>query len=188
MGPSRCEAETLLQARDGRSRSKRARRDTSMVAALEVAPGGMVHAHLLVYGEFVPQAELQELWERELGVERAIVDVRSVKGDVMGGIREALKYATKGAGPEQAKRAAAVELAFRDRKRLRVYGALRAFRGRSAEADSDDVQDADLHDHHEAACEACGLIGDWRRGTLQGREAVTRTGGWGLVLAREGIL
>lgn len=178
------------QVRDASSGPKRARRDTSMAAALEVAPKrGMVHAHLLVYGEFVAQAKLQELWEKALDVPRAIVDVRSVKGDLVGGIREALKYATKGAGPEQVKHAAAVELAFRDRKRVRISGALRAHQGRSAAADSEDVQEADLHDDHEAACEACGTIGGWRYGTLQSRAAVTRNGGWGLLRdgAREGV-
>ena len=167
------------QVRDKKSRSKRARRDTSAVVALEVAPGGMVHAHFLVYGEFKAQATVQKEWEKALGVPLAIVDVRSVGQDLVGGIREALKYATKGTGPDQAKRAAAVEFAFMDRKRIRLYGALRMFQGQSEEVESEDAQDGDVQDHQGTACEACGFIGKWVHIGPQYPACLTRNDGWG---------
>lgn len=173
------------QVRDPESRNKRARRDTSAVTAIEVAPGGMVHMHVLVYGEFVLQKLLAEEWARAIGLDGpAVVDIRFVRGDVAGGIREALKYATKGEGSlrEQARKAAAVEIALANVKRVTILGALRRIKGRSEKTDSEDVQADDLHDTHEAACEACGEIGGkWQRGPSASAAAVTRNGGWGLV-------
>lgn len=172
------------QGRDTDERSKRSRQDTSAVAALEIAPGGMVHVHVLVYGEFVPQAELQNAWQKVLGVPLALVDIRAVGKDVTGGIREALKYATKATGEDKAERAAAVELAFRQTKRVRVYGALKGIQCRSREADSEDSTDDDVHDHHVAACQACGLLGDWcyMRAHVD-RTTVQHNGGFGLLQA-----
>lgn len=175
------------QVRDTGDRGKRSRRDTSAVAALEIAPGGMVHVHVLVYGEYAPQADLQDAWLKALGVPLAIVDVRAVGEDVTGGIREALKYATKATGADRAECAAAVELAFRHTKRVRIYGALKAIQCRSLEADSEEATADDVHDHHVAACQACGLIGDWRYVTMiVDRETVSTNGGFGLLVRRAG--
>jgi hypothetical protein len=172
------------QKRDPDSRKKRSRKDTSAVVALEIAPGGMVHAHVLVYGEYVPQADLQMLWSDVLGADLAIVDIRSVGDDVTGGIREALKYATKAVGEDRVPRAAAVELAFRNTNRVRVIGALRQIRCRSERGDVDDVTDEDLHDHHTATCEACGLVGSWLYCQIQAdRITVADNGGFGMLRA-----
>lgn len=54
------------QVRDALTSRKRSRRDTSYVLAEEIAPGGVVHIHALVYGEYVSQSELQELWSKAL--------------------------------------------------------------------------------------------------------------------------
>jgi len=168
------------QVRD-QSRSKRARADTSAVGAQEIAPGGMVHWHVMVYGEFVPQDTLAAAWASALGVPAAIVDVRTIRGDISDGIREALKYATKGTGEDQVARASAVEYALHNVKRIRTYGALRGILGRSPEPDDDGTSE-DVHDHHEAACEACGLVGEWRwTRSRAGNELVARNQGWGRV-------
>ena len=171
------------QVRKEGERGKRSRKDTSAVMALEIAPGGMVHVHALVYGEYVAQADLQTTWEDALGVPLAIVDVRTVGKDVAGGIREVLKYCTKAVGGDRVERAAAVELAFRHTKRVRIYGALQSIQCRSAEPDSEDAHETDAHDHHVAACEACGLLGDWNyMATIYGRDMVRRNGGFGLLV------
>ena len=175
------------QVRDPGKRAKRVRRDTSAVTATEIASGGMVHMHVLVYGEYVPQEILAEEWGKAIGLGRpAVVDIRSVRaGDVAGGIREVLKYATKGdgTGRVQAERAAAVEYAMANTKRVTILGALRKIQGRSEETDAEDIQADDLHDHAEAACEACGLIGGWRWGGRAPESAVAANGGWGLFRA-----
>ena len=118
--------------------------------------------------------------------EAAIVDVRAVGKDVVGGIREALKYATKATGEDKAERAAAVELALRNTRRIRIYGALQTIKCRSIEADSEKATEEDAHGTHVAACEACGLLGDWcyMRAHVD-RQTVSRNGGFGLLnLAR----
>ncbi len=176
------------QARDAGSRSKRVRRDTSLVYAIEIAPSGMVHIHLLVYGEYVPQDELARSWGEALGLDGpAVVDIRAVDpDDPTHGIREALKYATKAEGTrqEQAARAAAVEYAFYSVHRVGIAGALRKIQGRSREPDSEDVQPDDLHDEFEAPCEACGALGSWEWERITSHRAVEANGGWGLVLPR----
>jgi len=173
------------QIRDSSTRKKRARRDTSAVTAIEVAPGGMVHVHLLVYGEFVDQKTLAEEWGRAVGLDGpAVVHVEAVNPrNVAGGIREVLKYATKGEGTgrDQAKRAAAVEYAMANTKRVTILGALRSIKGRSEEADAEDIQADDLHNRAEAACEACGTIGEWKWSGWVSPRAVAANGGWGLL-------
>ena len=173
------------QVRDPNTRSKRVRRDTSAVTALEVAPGGMVHVHALIYSEFSPQAFLADKWGKKLGLEEpAVVDIRSVDvADVAGGIREALKYATKGAGTrrDQVMRAAAVEYALANTKRVSILGALRRIKGRSTDVGSEDARPEDLHADHEASCEECGSLGRWSWSGLRPPAAVTTNEGWGLV-------
>ena len=153
------------QVRDSGTRKKRARRDTSAVRVLEVAPGGMVHVHSLVYGEYVPQADLAEAWRAALGVAHpVVVDVRAIGADVARGIREALKYATKGegSGRDQARNAAAVEYAMHNTRRVSILGALQKIQGRSEDAEAEDIRPEDVHDEFEAPCEACGVLGEWR--------------------------
>ena len=174
------------QVRDSGTRKKRARRDTSAVRVLEVARGGMVHVHSLVYGEYVPQADLAEAWRAALGVAHpVVVDVRAVGADVASGIREALKYATKGegAGRDQARHAAAVEYAMHNTRRVSILGALQKIQGRSDGAEAEDVRPEDVHDEFEAPCEACGVLGEWRWiGRASGQD-VTVNNGWGAVVA-----
>lgn len=56
------------QLEDGR-RVRRSRRDTSAVLAGEFSPDkAMPHFHVMIYGEYVPQALLGELWREALGI------------------------------------------------------------------------------------------------------------------------
>lgn len=152
------------QIRDPLTGSKRSRRDTAFVLALEVSPHGMVHLHVLVYGEFVPQLLLQSQWSTVVG-DLAIVDVRAVRPDnLLGAIDYTLKYTLKGdsGGRPDPARAAAVELALKHTRRVEIGGALRHAtsqpdRSRSGE----DTSTADLSDARGAACEVCATIGCW---------------------------
>ena len=165
------------QKRDSRTHRKRSRRDTSYIRAIEVSPKGMVHLHVLVYGEFVPQRLLQSIWSDICG-DLAIVDIRAVRG-VRRALREVLKYATKGEkGPrEQARHAAAVELAFRNVRRVEYGGALRGVRTPESSGGDDDGQPEDLHNYRVAACAVCGSVGDWRWAWTVDAATVQRNGG-----------
>lgn len=178
------------QKRDSATRRKRARRDTSYIAGIEVAPGGMVHVHMLVYGEYVPQALLQRLWGEALG-QPAFVFVQAVKGSdgIDAAIRETLKYATKGERDvrTQARHAAAVEIAFWNVKRLSVGGALRRVRVDDQPAGGDDGLPEDVHSSHELACGACGAVGSWQWGGVVAPAAVLENGGYGVVGRGSGL-
>ncbi len=173
------------QVRRG-SRKKQVRRDTSLVYAIEIAPGGMVHVHLLVYGEYWDQGELARTWGKALGLDGpAVADIRTVDpDDPTHGIREALKYATKAEGTrqEQAVRASAVEYALFNVHRVGIAGALRKIKGHSRDPSSEDVHAEDLHDEFEAACEACGAIGSWAWERIVSDRVIEGNGGWGLVI------
>jgi hypothetical protein len=168
---------------DGR-RVKRSRWDTAAIIGQEVAPGGMVHIHAAVFGEYVPQRELEEAWRAALGLPegaRVVVHISAIRGDAKTGIgqalRECLKYATKGEkGPRRIERAAAVELALRDVRRVELYGALRAMG-----APTEDVEPADLHSGAEAQCEQCGSSGAWGWFSIWRAELVQANGGFGRV-------
>ncbi len=170
------------QVRDRETGRKRSRRDTSYVLGQEIAPGGMVHIHLLVYGEYIPQAVLQGAWSSALG-QRAIVYVTTVDGN--GGVakvtREALKYATKGekGTRDEARHAAAVEVAFRRVKRLSIGGALRTIKIDDATATTDDAKPEDLTDDRRLVCESCGSVGRWIREGWISPKVVVANGGYG---------
>ncbi len=172
------------QVRTPGDRSKRARRDTSYVLAAEVSPRGAVHLHALVYGEFVPQRQLQAAWSDALGV-AAIVDVRTITGGAAGigdAIRETLKYLVKSEkGPRQAQHAAAVELAFKNVRRVEIGGALRKIKVPESTADFEDVKPEDLHNQHAAVCESCGSVGAWKWLGIVPASAVRENHGYGLV-------
>ena len=55
------------------------------------APGGMVHWHVLVYGEYVSQQGPRETWAATQRVRSAIVDLRAIRVEITDGIREARK-------------------------------------------------------------------------------------------------
>ncbi len=155
------------QKRDQTTGNKRARRDTSYVLAVEVARRGMVHAHMLVFGEYVPKARLEALWADAIG-EPAFIFVQTVRGSegVAAAVRETLKYATKGEKDlrTQAEHAAAVEIAFRNVKRVSIGGALRRVHSEDQPKDCDDGLADDLHAKHALVCIACGLLGEWSWG------------------------
>lgn len=148
----------------GEEGRKRSRRDTSAIRAIEVAPsGGMVHVHALVYGEFISQAQLQAMWGKALGERLAIVDVRGLTS-LEEGLKEVFKYVTKGTGDRllPARRAAHVELAFRQVHRISMSGRIRRVKLTPWDGAHEDIRAEDVHDHKVAACEGCGTVGDWR--------------------------
>lgn len=160
---------------------RRSRTDTSYVVGQEVAPGGMVHVHMLVYGEYVPQDELQRLWSQTIGG----VGIVHVKGidptKVSHALHYVLKYVTKsqGNGPESAQHAAAVELALMDVHRLSYGGALRAVKLEQEDGLNDDGRPEDLHDQARLTCEDCGLVGEWSYGSVLRAEYVAQNNGFG---------
>lgn len=180
------------QVRDRETGKKRSRRDTSYVVGLEVAPGGMVHFHVAIYGEYVQQRELLAAWRTVL--QKAGLAVHDRDGGVniqalrkgtseFDALREVLKYATKGQtdadGVERMPEpwhAAAVECAFRSVRRSDVGGALR----RITSDDICDLQPDDLHNCKVSACEGCGVIGEWEWRGMRSRQLVERNGGFGL--------
>ena len=172
------------QVRDEGARRKRARRDTSYILAEEVATRGMVHLHILVFGEYIDQRMLQAIWSKAYG-EEAIVDVRSVKGSsgVAGAIREVLKYATKGekGARTQASHAAAVELAFRNVHRVSLGGAIRKIEITECDGATEDVKPEDLHDDHSMSCLVCGTFGEWKWIRTRSAAEVEQFGGFGLL-------
>ncbi len=178
------------QVRDAGSRKKRSRLDTSCVWGLEIAPGGMVHFHVIVYGEYLAQSALHRAWRAalaHLGVQDPTDGGARVEalrgGSVSESIREVLKYATKGAQKDgvdampTALQAGIVEVAFRSIRRTGIKGALRKF----AAPEILDTTLADLHDDHVMSCEACGVVGEWHFGEIVGRNAVHRNNGYGLL-------
>ncbi len=174
------------QVRSPGDRSKRSRIDTSYVLAEEASPRLMIHLHVAVFGEYIPQKQLQAAWGQALGVSAPVIDVRAVRGGaagVAGALKEVLKYTCKGEkGPRQAAHAAAVELAFRSVRRVEIGGALRKIKLPESSGDTEDVKAEDLHATHAASCESCGSVGAWRwLGTVPA-SVVQENGGFGLAI------
>ncbi|GMV05857.1 MAG: hypothetical protein AMXMBFR53_21340 [Gemmatimonadota bacterium] len=147
------------------------------IMGLEVSPraapasGGMVHAHLLVYGHYWPQADLSERWRRLTG-DSHVVDIRKVRiscrkmarlkaegvrptaDDVLrAGVVEVLKYATKpnlDTTQDTFRAVAAVEYAFEGSRRLAAWG---VFYGQVQET----LEDPDYAPEVEGlTCPTCG--------------------------------
>jgi hypothetical protein len=144
----------------------------------------MVHVHMLVYGEYVPQRLLQAAWSRAMG-ERAMIHVTSIgtPGGVAAAVREVLKYATKGQKDDraQARHAAAVELAFRNVHRVSIGGVLRTIKVTAKDGSTEEVRNEDLHDDHALACESCGVVGEWEWAGIVPATVVDELGGFGLL-------
>lgn len=140
-----------------------------------------MHVHMLVFGEYVPQLELQRLWSDAVG-DVAIVHVSGIDSAQVGhALRYVLKYVTKGEGDprESAQHAAAVELALRNLKRLSYGGAIRSVRVDERDGTEDDGRPEDLHDQSQLTCEDCGLIGEWFYGSVLRAEYVEQNNGFG---------
>lgn len=140
------------QKRDAGTRRKRARRDTSYVGAVEIAPA-------FVYVQAVRGPD---------GIARAL--------------QEVLKYATKGEKDRrtQARHAAAVEVAFRGVKRISIGGALRKVRIEKTDGAGDDARPDDLHATKQLTC-ACGSVGAWIHEGFVDPKTVAFNGGYGPV-------
>lgn len=159
-------------------RTYRARRDTCFAMGLEVAPGGIVHLHAAVYGEYIPQPELVTRWREVLGQPVQVVDVRAMRGsdeaEFKKALREVLKYATKGDKEPgvRANRAAAIELAMRGLRRVESGGALRS----TAALDSLRLIEAEAQ-----CCASCGAAEGWKWRGMRSPAYVERNGQFGLV-------
>ncbi len=96
-----------------------------------------------------------------------------------GAFREVLKYATKGEKGARSQRthAAAVEIAFKNVRRVEIGGALRKEVSETDGA-TDDATPEDLHDYREAACITCGSIGPWRWNGSMSPDMVALHGGF----------
>jgi hypothetical protein len=161
---------------------KRSRRDTSGVAFVEIGPkNAMPHAHMLVYGEYVPQAELQRAWSAALG-RPAFVHISKV-AEVADAVREVAKYVSKGTKEPllDAKRAAGIELAFKHVHRGSILGALRSVKVDDQDGEIEDVRAEDVHDAKVAVCEGCGVVGEWVWVGVVNAESVRLNGGYGFV-------
>jgi hypothetical protein len=95
-------------------------------------------------------------------------------------IREALKYTTKGekGARDQARHAAAVEIAFRNVKRVSIGGALRNVRLGDSTGPDEDAKPEDLHAVKQLKCEGCGSHGPWEWGGNVSAEKVVANGGY----------
>lgn len=113
------------------------------------------------------------------------MDVRLVRsnGGLTAALKEVLKYATKGEKGSRAQpaHAAAVELAFRNVRRVGLGGAIRKVKIEESDSNSDDVRTADLHDTSKLACEVCGVVGEWLWCGIVPGEWVVANGGFGLL-------
>lgn len=156
--------------------TKRARRDTAAVMGIEVAPGGMVHLHAAIYGEWLDSRDLQALWGAALG-ESAFVKIKAMKaataGDFDKALREVLKYVTKWdkAPGQREQRAAAIEAAMRGVRRVEMVGFIRAMPGADALIERPDPE----------ACGGCGKSDAWSWACLWLPEKVAANGGFGRV-------
>jgi hypothetical protein len=166
------------QIRDRITRRKRSRRDTGFILALEIGPSGNIHLHVLVFGEYVPQAFLQSLWSEIVG-ELAIVHVEAAR-DRAGALRYVLKYLLKGSGSTKPRPqdAAAVECALQGVRRVEIGGAFRMAAAKWS-ASQEDVSAAELMEAERGACGSCGTIGWWSWMGRVNRGEVARLGGFG---------
>lgn len=176
------------QVRDPITSCKRSRRDTGYVLALEVGPGGNIHFHVLVHGEYAPQQALQGLWSRVVG-DLAIVHVEAVRGPglMRGALGYVVKYVLKGAngGRARPQHAAAVEYALRGVRRVEIGGALRSVSATGSTApEGEDVRVADM-ERPTGACEGCGAVGQWSWDGRLAPSEVALGGGFGLLDVQE---
>lgn len=159
--------------------SRRARRDTAAIMGLEVAPGGMVHLHAAIYGEYVPTDALRALWSAALG-SSAFVKIRAMEAatpaDFEKALREVLKYVTKWdkAPGGRERRAAAIEYAMRGVRRIDMAGCIRAMPGVDADLRADVAGDA---------CTGCGRADAWSWSSIWAPDKVQANGGFGRVVA-----
>jgi hypothetical protein len=155
--------------------TKRARRDTVYVVGIEVAPGGMVHVHMAVFGEYVASAKLAHLWAKACAV-GGFVNVKALRvPDAEGfrkSLREVLKYVSKGDKEpgKRAQRAATIEYALKGVRRVEMGGALRMV---------PKVTERDVSTRART-CEACGGAGSWRWRGMRAPDYVRRNNGFGL--------
>lgn len=167
-------ARVRYRTRSGRM-STRTRHDVAWALGLEVAPGGLVHAHALFYGERIEERDLRAAWQSAIA-RRGQIHMRKVHGESPDELREALtetlKYVGKGEkGTRRYERAAAVELALRGIRRVEMGGALRT-RGEL-------VGPRDLVYHDAAAC-PCGGARGWEWVGIVPPLKVLANGGFGI--------
>lgn len=161
---------------------RRNRPGVGAVFGVEVSPSGMVHAHCLVYGEYVDQEELSELWASMTPDASHVVDIREVRvplsrdptESLHAAVVECLKYSAKPIMEESEtnlRAVAAIEYAFAGTRRL---GALGIFYGHVGELE---LRHFDVN-HLE--CQKCGCPAHVGRimGPTQTVHALARGATW----------
>lgn len=156
----------------------RLRRDVAFAMGIEVAPGGMVHLHAAIYGEYNRERDRDHVWRqwREAIGKAGFITVKPMKAatpdDFKDSLREVLKYVSKGErGERRALHAAAIERAMRQVRRVEMGGAIRgAVRN---------IDPLDLASHRQS-CTDCGANEQWQWAGLRGPEYVIANGGFGL--------
>lgn len=92
---------------------------TGAVVSVELGERNLsVHIHCLYYGGFIPRETLIAEWERLTG--KWYVDIRKIRG--LKGIREVIKYITKGLLDMSYERAFEIEKALKGQRRFITYG------------------------------------------------------------------
>jgi hypothetical protein len=134
-----------------------------------------VHIHLAIYGEYVADWYLQQLW-REHCVVGGWISVETIKAataaDFRKALREVLKYVSKGDKQpgKRAERAAAIEWAFKNVRRVELGGALRCVPA---------VTEAEVATAGRK-CEVCDGGSSWRWQGIRAPDYVATNGGFGV--------
>jgi hypothetical protein len=149
------------------------KRGEAACRAIEVGASGMVHMHVLYAGRRPEIEDLRSEWLRLTNGSSPLVNVRYCK-DPQKAIVELAKYVTKGASPAKAaivggargkyidpRLAVRVEIAFSGDRIVQCYGKWLGIK-------VDDIEEVlpeevqEQRELHKAACDSCGLVGEWR--------------------------
>jgi hypothetical protein len=163
-------------------RTTRARRDTMFAFGLEVAPGGMVHCHAAVYGEWIDAQQLRDAWETAISWP-GFVKIKAMRAaddnSFRKSLHEVLKYLTKpspavaGITREMSNpiKAANIELAMRGMRRVEMGGAIRR---------APRITAADLAYEGQQSCLECGAAARWHWLAIKPPSYVAANKGFGL--------
>lgn len=152
--------------------------------AIEVGASGMVHLHVLYLGRRPDVNVLRARWMSIVG-DSPMVNVRYCSNPSKA-VVELAKYVTKGASPAKAdivggtpgtfmdpELAVAVEIAFSGDRTVQCYG---AWLGISVDDEEDDDEEAEARELHRAACQHCGVVGEWHAANYEIDEWFARFG------------
>lgn len=160
------------------------KRGEAACRAIEVGASGMVHLHVLYLGRRPDVNELRARWILLVG-DSPMVNVRYCKNPSKA-VVELAKYVTKGASPAKAsvvggalgtfmdpELAVRVEIAFSGDRTVQCYG---KWLGISVDEDDDPDEEKEARELHRAACEHCGVVGEWHAANYEIDEWFARFG------------